>query len=326
MKSTESVNKCFIGIDTSNYTTSFAVCDGKGRVIANIKKLLPVGEGERGLRQSDAVFAHIKNIPQLTQKLRDALVGYTPAAVGYSAYPRDIEGSYMPCFLTGAAVASAVSAVLGVQSFAFSHQSGHIMAALYSGGCRDILKNERFAAFHVSGGTMEIVLVTPSESGSGFHTELIGGTNDLTAGQAIDRIGVAMGFGFPCGKRMEEFYASCRCESDEKHVKPKLSVNGLYCNMSGLENLALKLYSDTSDKAAVCGYVFDFVGKTLDALSDNLRSKYPDIPIVYAGGVMSNAIIREMLEKRDGTYFALPDFSSDNAAGIALLCRERYMQ
>ena len=312
--------KCFIGIDTSNYTTSVAICDMNGNIIANIKKLLFVENGERGLRQSDAVFAHIKNIPQLSDELREAICGYTPIAVGCSAYPRDAEGSYMPCFLTGVAVASSIAAVLGVPLMRFSHQNGHIMAALYSSGATEELINSRFAAFHVSGGTMEILDVTPS--GNGFCVELIGGTDDLTAGQAIDRIGVAMGLDFPCGKQMEDL---CFTEVHASIPKPRICVKSLHCNMSGLENLALKLYANTDNIGLVCDYTFSFVANTLDKLSENLRIEYPDIPIVYSGGVMSNSKIKDVLSKRNNTYFACPEFSSDNAAGVALLCRREFL-
>ena len=59
----------FLGIDTSNYTTSAALADGDGNIIVNLKRLLPVKEGERGLRQSDALFAHTKNLPLIMGEL-----------------------------------------------------------------------------------------------------------------------------------------------------------------------------------------------------------------------------------------------------------------
>ena len=149
--------KIILGIDTSNYTTSVALMYDDGELIANIKKPLPVGEGERGLRQSEAVFAHIKNIPSAMDEVKAFLDGRNPVAVGVSAKPRNLEGSYMPCFLSGVAVAEAISASLGVPIYRFSHQCGHVMAALYSSGSEELMK-ERFAAFHVSGGTTELLL------------------------------------------------------------------------------------------------------------------------------------------------------------------------
>ncbi|MBR4032808.1 MAG: peptidase M22 [Clostridia bacterium] len=317
-------SKLILGIDTSNYTTSAALCTLEGDVVLNLKKLLPVAEGERGLRQSDALFAHTKNLPVIMDGVREFLDRNYPdreiVAVGYSKTPRDIEGSYMPCFLSGAAVASAVSATLGCQSFAFSHQSGHIMAALYSAGRLDLIENgERFAAFHVSGGTTEILLVTPKADG--FSVELVGGTVDINAGQAIDRAGVMMGLGFPCGREMESLLA----DRDIPTVKTRISVRGLECNLSGLENLSISLYEKTGDKATVSAFCFDFVADTLFRLTENLREAYGNIPIIYAGGVMSNKRIGARLARFENTYFSAPEFSSDNAAGIALLCRKKYI-
>ena len=308
----------FLGIDTSNYTTSAAVCDFDGNVIANIKIPLNVDEGKRGLRQSDALFSHTKNLPEISKKLKEVISGKKISAVGYSAYPRDAENSYMPCFLAGEAAASMIAAVLDVPIYKFSHQSGHIMAAVYSSGASDFLNGE-FAAFHVSGGTTEIVLVTPNEES--FSVKLIGETSDLNAGQAIDRTGVMLGIKFPCGPAMEKL----ALQNQKKIPKPKISVSGLNCNLSGLENLAQKLYSETNDEKLVCAYVFEFISETLVKMTENLISQYAPENLLYAGGVMSNSIIKSALSKKFKCSFAVPEFSSDNAAGISLLCRKKYL-
>lgn len=310
----------YLGIDTSNYTTSVAMCDPDGEIVVNLKKLLPVKPGERGLRQSDAVFAHTKNLPELMGELKRYLDGAplakNIAAVGYSSVPRDAEGSYMPCFLSGAAAAASVSAVLDCEQYHFSHQSGHIMAALYSSGATELIDSgEHFAAFHVSGGTTELLSVLPRNGG--FSVELIGKTNDMNAGQAIDRTGVLMGLSFPCGREMEEL-CSLR---DIPHMKTRISVNGSSCNLSGLENLAAKMYRETGDRSLTSAYCFDFIADTLYRMASNLRETHPDIPIVFAGGVMSNKRIASHLSGLGGVYFSEPQFSADNAAGIALLCR-----
>ncbi len=310
---------CFVGIDTSNYTTSVAIADGKGEIIANLKQLLPVKQGERGLRQSDAVFAHVKNLPSLLSEAGKVLAGKKIAAVGYSSKPRDAEDSYMPCFLVGQNAACSMAAASNAPIFDFSHQSGHIMAALYSSGGLNLLKSEAFAAFHVSGGTTEILLVRPSADS--FAVTLVGGTEDLNLGQVIDRAGVSMGLHFPSGREME----ALALENTKKIPKFKISVKGLSCNASGMENQAARLYRESEDKALVSASVFDFVGRTLLSLTENLTEKYGEMPIVYSGGVMSNSIIKNMLRARKNTFFAEPVFSSDNAAGAALLCRKKYL-
>lgn len=312
----------FLGIDTSNYTTSAALADGDGNILVNLKRLLPVKEGERGLRQSDALFAHTKNLPLIMGELKAYLDGVRDGAriiaVGCSATPRDVEGSYMPCFLSGVVAAETACAVLGCQKYTFSHQNGHIMAALYSSGKTELLDgHEPFAAFHVSGGTTELLLVTPHKNG--FSVEQIGGSADMNAGQAIDRTGVMMGMRFPCGREMESICA------DQPYKKGKISVKGLECNLSGLENLAEKLYKETGDRALTSAFCFDFIADTLYKLTENLREKYPDIPVIFAGGVMSNKRIAARLGALGNVYFSAPEFSADNAAGIALLCRKSYI-
>lgn len=309
--------ECFVGFDTSNYTTSVAVCEKNGKIIANLKSPLAVSEGERGLRQSDAVFAHVKNLPELCDELSEILSGLTPVAVGCSSKPRDIEGSYMPCFLSGIAAAHSFAAGRGLSVYNFSHQAGHVKAALYSSGAKI---DGDFIAFHVSGGTTEILYVK-QEKNSGLSIKKIGGTKDLNAGQSIDRIGVAMGLRFPCGREMDELALSNAMPVKDIHI----SVDGLECNLSGLENLSLKLYEKAGDRALTSAFAFEFLYRTFAKLTENIREIYPDIPIVYAGGVMSSRYISSRL-KGNNAYFALPEFSSDNAAGIALLARDKYLR
>ena len=121
-----------LGIDTSNYTTSVALLTTEGEPVANLRRLLTVKEGERGLRQSDALFAHTKNLPELMREAEKYLCGRRPLALGVSTRPRNVDGSYMPCFLAGVSIAEGISAMLGAPLFKFSHQCGHVMAGLYS--------------------------------------------------------------------------------------------------------------------------------------------------------------------------------------------------
>ena len=312
-------NKLYLGIDTSNYTTSLAVVREDGTVLANHKKLLPVKEGERGLRQSDAVFAHVKNFPELSPLLRETLDGVREqgeiAAVGYSAKPRDADGSYMPCFLVGTALAETTAAILGVPAHRFSHQAGHIAAAAYSAGLPDHVTS--FFAFHVSGGTTEILAVERTNPAS-MRIRLVGGTDDLNAGQVIDRVGVSLGFPFPAGPNMEKA-ALAYTEKIKRHA---VSVTGTTCHLSGAENLAAGMKAAGEPDEAIAAFVLDFVGNTLLKLTDNLVMTHGSRPIVYAGGVMSCSILKQKIAAAyPDAYFAAPAFSADNAAGIALLTR-----
>ena len=309
-------NKVFVGIDTSNYTTSCAICDLNGFVLENYKALLPVKNGENGLRQSDAVFAHVKNFEIIANYIKQKHAEYEIVAVGYSAYPRDCKDSYMPCFLVGKAVAEMICSLYNIDIFKFSHQMGHVQAAIYSAG---LDTSDDFLAFHVSGGTTEVLHVLPCENT--YKIGQIGGTIDLNAGQAIDRIGVKMGLQFPCGRAME----SLALQNTEKIPSFNVCVNEYECNLSGLENLAENLFVKTSNPSLVSAFVFEFISKTLIKIATNLRNKYPNKAIVFAGGVMSNSIIQKKLSNSfENVYFAKPEFSADNAAGIAILTLKEY--
>lgn len=310
------MSTCFLGIDTSNYTTSLAAVED-GALLFNLKAPLPVQAGECGLRQSDALFFHVKNLPALFSEARTLLAQRRVAAVGVSEKPRNAEGSYMPCFLAGVAVAEGVAATCDVPLYRFSHQCGHMRAALFSAG-RDALVREPFGAFHVSGGTTELLFVTPDENG--FHTEIVGGTRDLNAGQLVDRIGVALGLAFPAGPALE---ALAREYTGKIPKKPVKTEDG-FVHLSGVENQARALLAECGDRALVAAFVLDHLARLMVAMSRDFR-KVHDLPLVYAGGVMSNAYIRAAVEREiDRAYFAAPALSADNAVGIAVLTAERY--
>ncbi len=313
--------QAIIGIDTSNYTTSVAVLDIDGNLISNRRKLLPVAEGACGLRQSDAVFSHLKNIPEQMQSVSSDLCDCVPVAIGVSARPRNQDGSYMPCFLSGISVAEGMAVATSAPLYKFSHQCGHIMAAAYSCGRTDIIKSQ-FAAFHVSGGTTELLKVSLNESNIGFDAELIGKTLDLNAGQVIDRIGVTLGLKFPCGGELEKL----ACAYQGKILKRKPSVKGFNISLSGLENMAKKLYAETNDVCATAAFVFEYVADAIIAMTDAYIEEYGNMPILYAGGVMRNTMIRKKLSQKFDAYFAEPDMSSDNAVGIAELARLAYIK
>ena len=311
------IRDVILAVDTSNYTTSVAILNCNGELVANLKKPLPVQPGERGLRQSEAVFAHTVNIPALMQEARGFLQDSNIVAVGVSERPRNVDGSYMPCFLSGVAVAESISNTLGVPLYRFSHQCGHIMAAVYSSGENQMLDGE-FGAFHISGGTTELVRVKPCEQG--FKTELIGGTADLNAGQVIDRIGVYLGMQFPAGPALEE--AALR--NDKKIPHKKVSSSGMTVNLSGLENMAIKLYEETKDSSLTAAFVFDYIGRAVSAMIDAYLDTYAGGKIVCAGGVMCNGIIKQMLSSKYDVCFAEPSMSADNAVGVAVLTLKAY--
>lgn len=297
----------YIGFDTSNYTTSVAVFDGEHML--NKRRLLTVKSGERGLRQSDAVFQHTVNMPSLISEI--SVDKNNIRAVAVSSRPRNIDGSYMPCFLVGINNAVSVSKFSGAPLYKTSHQVGHILAGLYSIQRLDLI-NEPFVAFHISGGTTEALLVEP-DNDKIITAKIIAQSSDLKAGQAIDRAGVMMGLPFPCGKELDRLSLL-----SDKEYKIKPSMNGLDCSLSGVENKAKKLFENGESKEDISKFVLTYVANAIDEMTQRIIDTYGNIPIMFVGGVMSNTLIRNQITKKYNAYFAEPDLSCDNACGIAI--------
>jgi N6-L-threonylcarbamoyladenine synthase len=300
--------KWYWGIDTSNYTTSCAAyCPETGVLLQNKMPLSPK-DGQIGLRQSDAVFLHVKQLEQVA--LAVSAAAGKPSAIGCSVRPRDLEGSYMPCFLVGEMAAGAIAAANGIPKQAFSHQAGHIAAALYATGRMDLAGGE-FLAFHVSGGTTECVRIAPDNP---FQITVLSNSADLFAGQAVDRIGRLLGLGFPAGRELE---ALALASAQKYHPKP--AFQGRDPCISGLENQCQRMLSRNESRESIAAYAIGYLAEVILAMAENAKKLYPALPVIYAGGVMSNTIIKEQVTARFGGYFASPEFSSDNAAGIAVL-------
>lgn len=303
----------YLGIDTSNYTTSVALYDTDTGTLLSKKKLLPVKEGEKGIRQSDAVFHHTIQLPSLINELFSDIGNVNIKAIGVSTKPCNIDNSYMPCFLTGIAIAESLSSVMRIPLYKFSHQDGHIMSALYSCDKLSCI-NENFFAFHISGGTSQVLLVTPNEKY--FNTSVISESLDLKAGQAIDRVGIMLGLKFPCGPELEKLALKC----NKPLYKVKIYRRDGNFSLSGIENRCKKMYSDNVNPSEIALYCLSSIYSALYDTVTEIITKYGNHPLVFSGGVMSNSLIKNKISKDfKDVSFASPEFSSDNAGGIAIL-------
>ena len=299
-----------IGFDTSNYTTSVACFDGVSG--ENCSKLLPVKQGELGLRQSDAVFAHIKGLPELSGRLFSHVDVSAVTAVGVSTRPRAVEGSYMPCFMVGYSHARLMAEALHVPLYEVSHQQGHVAASLWSAGRLELM-DEPHLAWHLSGGTTELLLVEPE--GKNVKCTRIGGTTDISAGQLIDRTGQLLALPFPSGKHLDAL--SQQAEGREVF---KVKCPGLEFSLSGVQNKVQQFHEKNGEAAETAAYVLRCVSQAVLTATQNAQRAYPGLAVVFSGGVASNSMLRQWMEPLE-PVFSQPRFSTDNAMGVAVLAQ-----
>ncbi len=297
-----------IGFDTSNYTTSIAWFDGKDGI--NCSKLLPVKQGQLGLRQSDAVFHHTNSLPELSDRLFSSLGNVSICAVGVSTRPRAVEGSYMPCFLVGISHARLLASAFGVPLVECSHQQGHVAASLWSAGHMELMEQPHLA-WHLSGGTTELLLVEPE--GKNVKCTRIGGTTDISAGQLIDRTGQLLDLPFPAGKHLDAYAQSATGEDvfQVKCVEREFSL-------SGVQNKVQQFHSQVHDPAETAAYTLRCVCAAVYKATTQAQKAYPGLPVVFSGGVASNSMLRKTLEPVGG-IFCPAKYSTDNAMGVAVL-------
>ena len=308
-----------IGLDTSCYTTSAAAVTAEGRVLASCRRLLPVAAGERGLRQSEMVFMHVRQLPEMLEQLGEKLTDCRVVAVCASVRPRDEESSYMPVFHVGDAQARGLAAMLGVPCFASTHQRGHIAAAMVDSGVEpgDLL------ALHLSGGTTEMLSLKDDQ------LCLLGGTLDLHAGQLVDRTGVALGLPFPAGPRLEEL---ARRGHAEARLPVSMAEHDLRCHFSGAEaQIGRWMKAGTLPPEDIAMEVYDLLARTVARMLAAGAKRTGIRQALVAGGVSSSALFRQEFMRRVGqrdrglrVHFGKPEYSGDNAVGAALIGAEKY--
>ncbi len=315
-------NKLILSIDTSNYTTSVAITDKEKNIVFDRRIALKVKQGERGLRQSDALFQHMENLPGLLEEAFADNNDGSIAAIAVSDKPRPISDSYMPVFRAGLSFGRTLAAGLSVPFFTFSHQEGHIAAASL---CSDIKPDETILAFHLSGGTCELLLVSLLEG----KIEKLGGTKDISFGQVLDRLGVAMGLSFPAGKEMDQMANTFPLQ---KSLLKPIPFDALSVNLSGIETQALRLLENkTQENAALCTAVFIEISNCLSRWTQKATSETGIDKVLFSGGVSASAYIRNAIRKQlaDSSIdlvFGKETLASDNAVGIALLGGDRLWQ
>lgn len=300
--------KVALAFDTSNYTTSIAYFSPKGQ--GQARRLLDVPAGALGLRQQEALFQHVRRLPELAEELLTGEV--TICCVGASTAPREAEGSYMPCFLAGAGQGRTTARALNVPFYPWSHQQGHLAAAAWSAGHMELL-DKPFLAWHLSGGTTELLEVEPQ--GRAVTAKVIGGTTDISAGQLIDRTGVLLGLDFPAGKALDAL-----ARESTGHCKPfAVKVDGCGFSLSGTENKVKALAEAGEEPREIAAFVLNTISAVIRRVTVAAQNDHPGLPVLCSGGVASNARLRYVLTEFCQAVFSAPEYATDNAMGVAIL-------
>ena len=300
-----------IGIDTSNYKTSVAAVDERGNILCNLQRYLQVRKGERGLRQSVALFQHVNNLPELIESCMASLGDGRIDCVCASSRPRPVAGSYMPVFNAGVSAARMLAAALKVPYRQFSHQEGHIEAVRFFSPLKEA---DRFLSFHFSGGTTEALLV------DGEEISLAGGTKDISFGQLLDRVGVTLGMAFPCGGEMDEIALRGGTEEID-NILPRIKCSDGFINLSGIETKCQRLAAET-EQTQLIRMLFFRIAEAVCTMTEQMTEKFGVRSVLFEGGVSSSRFLRCYAEDRLNKleyYFGEPALSTDNAVGVALL-------
>ena len=315
--------KYSLGIDTSNYKTSIALTNIDADIVYDKRIQLNVDKGKRGLRQQEALFQHINNLPILFDDMFKCFDAHDIACISVSDKPRTISGSYMPAFLAGVSQAEVLASSLKCPLYRFSHQDGHVRAASRFTGLNE---SKNYVSLHFSGGTTEVLLY---EDGK---LSIIGGTKDISFGQLLDRIGTELGLIFPCGEELDNIaYEYLNQSNPSKEINlPKIKSKSGYINLSGIESAVFRYIKgralDKNEINHLILAVFSNISSAILDMLEDIYDKYRINDFLFAGGVSSSKTLRKMLDEagvKHNFVFCEPMLSSDNAIGISLLGGEK---
>lgn len=296
----------FLGLDTSNYTTSVAIVNDENEILEDQRELLSVKDGEKGLRQSEALFQHWSRLPNLLEPLLCQYAGKLKG-VCVSEKPRPFKDSYMPVFGAGVAAGRLIAASLSVSLFLTTHQEGHFRAALYR---NKVNQQESLLVAHLSGGTLELVVIKDGK----FY--LVGGTRDISYGQLIDRIGVLLGLSFPSGASLDKL-ASEYTQIGKKNPLTPIFREKTVLNLSGIETQIQKIAKDYSKKE-LAAFLFGRIAESFIEITESAKKEYSVDQVLVTGGVAASMFLRKKCDGL-GYIFAQPMLCSDNAVGVALM-------
>ena len=257
---------------------------------------------------------HIEKINQvITQALSEASMTLDDIdAIGVTYGP-----GLVGALLVGVAEAKAISYAKGIPLVGVHHIEGHISA--------NYIENPEleppFLCLVVSGGHTHLVKVVDYGK-----YEILGRTRDDAAGEAFDKVARAIGLGYPGGPKIER---ASKDGNPEAIAFPRAKIaDGVYdFSFSGLKSAVLNYLNgcrmkdieiNPSDVAA------SFQKSVTDVLVEHAEHAIDEFQMdqfAIAGGVASNGVIREAMEKmcvRKGVafYHPTPILCTDNAAMI----------
>lgn len=216
----------------------------------------------------------------------------------------------MPCFMVGISHAKLLADVLRVPLIEVSHQQGHVAASAWSADRMELL-DQPHLAWHLSGGTTELLYVVPDRRN--VVCRRIGGTSDISAGQLIDRTGQLLQLPFPAGKHLDRL-SQMSCSTDFFRVK----CADMTFSLSGVQNKVSQYLASGHLPEDTAAYALRSVIHGVHQATEQAQKIYPGLPVIFSGGVASNTMLRQLVSPLNA-IFALPQYSTDNAMGVAVL-------
>ena len=290
-----------LGIESTAHTFGCGIVDGKGNVLANIKKTFTTESG--GIHPAKAKEHHISHKDTIVEEaLKQANLTFKGIdLVSFSQGP-----GLSPCLLVGMGKAKEIAKANSLPLVGVNHCVAHLEIARIQTKAKDPV------LLYASGANTQIIAF------EGGKYRIFGETLDNGVGNFIDGFARYLGFGFPGGPKVEEL-----AKKGKTYIPLPYVVKGMDVSFGGIQtNLKQKWDSKKFSKEDLCYSMQETVFAMLVEVSERAMAHCGKKELAMGGGVACNARFQEMCrimcEERGAKLFVpKKEFLVDNGAMIA---------
>lgn len=287
-----------LGIESTAHTFGVGVVD-EDEVLANQKDMFEPEEG--GIHPREASEHHYQHaLELLNNALQEAGLEYEDLdGIAFSRGP-----GIPPCLEVGAVTARSLAERYDLTLIGVNHCLAHISIGVRTTDASDP------TTLYLSGGNSQILDLRKG------RYRIIGETQDIALGNALDKFARKLGYPHPGGPEIEKL-----AEKTDDIIELSYPIKGMDFSFSGLATEAERKIDEVSDELLANSFQEHAYAATVEAL-ERAMAQEGSSEALLTGGVAMNSRLREMVEQmceqRDAeAYFPPPEFCMDNGAMIA---------
>jgi len=289
-----------LGIESTAHTFGIGIVDENYNILEDRRVAYKPKEG---IVPMEAAEFHIKNIDKLTKGIDFSEIDL----IGVTNGP-----GLPPCLRVGIEFSKKLSEKLKKPLIGVNHCQAHIEI----GKILCCTKNP--IVLYVSGGNTQVIYYN-----QGY--KILGETQDIGLGNALDKLGRVVGLEFPAGPKIEKL------AKKGKFIILPYSVKGMDLNFSGILSEAIRKINKGINVEDILFSFQEICFSMLAEVCERAMAATEINELLVVGGVAQNKRLQEILRimciERGAKFYAVPkEYSSDNGVMIAMTALKNWIE